>query len=128
MPASSAAAHKLVKLRVTPGSASDVVVKRTLSVPNECANDAAAAELKVLWPDMYAGNGGVSSKEVHFSSPGISRIAVIGRQKSNVNLITQHKTPASARLMFRCANMRAFSARVPRRSFAIACAIMFQCP
>src|SRR5437762_3206585 len=104
MPASSAADEMLANLRVTSGKPSDVVANAILSLPNDWAKTAAAAELNVLCPETYAGNGGVSSSGVHFSSPSASRIAVIGRQKLKVNLITQHNTPASANAMLRCAN------------------------
>src|SRR5437867_2113931 len=128
MPASSAADQMLVNLRVASGSPSEVVANGILSAPNDCASTAAAAELKVLWPETYAGNGGVSSSGVHFDSGSASRIAVMGRQNSNVNLITQHRMPASARAMFRCANSLAFSTSVLPRSSAIVWAILFQCP
>src|SRR5262245_5616795 len=127
MPASSAADQRPSNLRVTPGRSSDVVAKRILSLPNDSASDAAAAELKVLCPLMYAGDGGVVNKDVHFSSDP-SRMEVMGLKKSKVNLITQQRIPASARLMFRCAKSRAFSARELRRSRAIVWAMRFQWP
>ncbi len=50
MPASSAAWLKLAKLRVTPGSVGEVVLKAVLS-PKVAARMPAAAALKVLWPE-----------------------------------------------------------------------------
>src|SRR6266478_5651379 len=97
MPASSAADQMLLNLRVTSGRPSEVVANLILSVPKDSASTAAAAELNVLCPETYAGNGGVFRSGSHFSSASASRIAVIGRQNSNVNLITQQRMPASAR-------------------------------
>jgi hypothetical protein len=88
-PASSAAAEKLANERVTPGRPSELVVKLMSSVPKKDARIVAAAELKVLWPDVYDGNGGVVISGVHSASRSVSalpsrwalRMPVIGRQK-----------------------------------------------
>src|SRR5881275_2828216 len=114
-PASCAAAQKPSKERRWPGVPSDVVVKRTPSVPQKSPSAAAAAPLKVLWPEVYEGNGGVVSSGRQFGSRSVSglpsrsasRIAVIGRQRSYLNLHSQQQTPASARQTLSSANSRA---------------------
>src|SRR5438552_9697252 len=111
-PASWAAAQKPSKERRWPGAPSDVVLKRTASVPKKSARAAAAAPLKVLWPEVYEGNGGVVSsgrqsgwRSVSGLPPrSASRTAVIGRQKSYLNLHSQQQTPASARQTLSSAN------------------------
>src|SRR5947209_6409485 len=136
MPASAAAAEKLANERRTPGRPSEVVSKRTRSVPKKFASAAAAAPLKLLCPDVYAGNGGVSSSGVQLRSAGAaglplssdSRMAVIGRQNANVNLHHQHRIAVSAMLTFSSANRRAFCASVLPRARAASWAIRFQCP
>src|SRR5947208_2393668 len=94
IPASAAASLKRWNERRTPGSASEVVVKLTSSVPKNFASAAAAAPLKVLCPEVYVGNGGVGKSGFHagsaasfgFFSAVASWIAVTGRQKSHLNL------------------------------------------
>src|SRR4051812_20009512 len=89
LPASSAAAQKRGNVRVTPGRVSDVLWKRTSSVPKKRASAVAAAPLKVLWPELYEGNGGVVSSGVQsrsgvvaaLTSGSASRIPYTGRQK-----------------------------------------------
>ena len=51
-PASSAACEKLVKERVTPGSASEPSLKAIASVPKKSARSRALEPLKVLWPEV----------------------------------------------------------------------------
>src|SRR5216110_2598670 len=110
IPASSAAAQKPAKDRTTPGTPSEVEANRTSSDPKNAARAAAAAPLKELCPDVYAGNGGVtSSGDQPGSSP--SRTAVTGRQTSKRNLHSQHTTPASAIATLSSAKRRALSAR-----------------
>src|SRR5437870_2371463 len=102
MPASSAAWENELKLRVTPGRSSESVVKGVLSEPKKAASTTAAAPLKVLWPEMYSGNGGVTSSGVQVESltvsglPSVSalRMAVMGRQKSKAYLQSQAMMPA----------------------------------
>src|SRR5437868_5303425 len=115
IPASSAAWEKLVNERVTPGIASDVVVKAVWS-PKNAARTVLAAPLKVLWPESYDGKLGVVRSGVQVGSaavaglPSVSaaRMAVIGRQKLYVYFASQQAIPASARAMSRAANSRAF--------------------
>src|SRR5262245_30512494 len=116
MPASAAASLNRSKERTAPGSASEVVLKRTSSVPKNFASAAAAAPLNVLCPDVYDGNGGVASSGVHsesavnlsfFNSPAV-RIAVTGRQKSHLNLQSQQQIAASASVTLSSAKSRAF--------------------
>src|SRR2546425_5547217 len=110
IPASCAAALKEEKLRTTPGISSDSVVKG-MSPPKRAASTAAAAPLKVLCPDVYSGNGGVTSSGVQPASFSVStggsrsplRIAVTGRQNSNLYLQSQEMIAASASAMFKSA-------------------------
>ena len=89
IPASSAAAQKLVNRRVTPGRPSEVVSKRSLSEPRTDARIVAPAPLKLLWPLVYDGNGGVAMSGSQSRSGAVSglpsvsasRIPWIGRQK-----------------------------------------------
>src|SRR5262245_30432962 len=136
MPASAAASLKRLKERTTPGSASDVVVKSISSVPKNLASAAAAAPLKVLWPDVYDGNGGVFRSGIHwgsavsfsfFNSPAL-RMAVTGRQKSHLNLHSQQQIAASASATFRSAKSRALSSIDRPRFSATVAAMRFQCP
>ena len=120
-PASLAASSKLANVRSTGRPATrkpgDADVKPTLA-PKTLVSTAAAAPLKVLWPETYSGNGGVMSNEVQAGSatvaalPSLSacRMAVIGRQKSDENLASQATIAASARATLSCANSRALSA------------------
>ena len=64
IPASAAASEKEWKLRENPCMASEVVEKATSSEPKKAARTVAAVLLKVLWPEVYSGNGGVSSSGV----------------------------------------------------------------
>ena len=67
----------------------DLLTKRILFVPKNTLRTVAAAPLKVLWPEMYSGKGGVTSSGVQagsgfvaeFPSRAAAWIAVIGRQK-----------------------------------------------
>src|SRR5436309_1986826 len=136
MPASSAAARKPVNERFTPGDPSEVELKRTPSLPKNVASTAAAAPLKLLCPDVYAGNGGVGSSGDQSGSAVISgllrrfaeRIAVTGRQTSNLYLQSQQQMAASASATFSIANSRAFSASVVPSSAATDWAMRFQWP
>src|SRR5262245_30774092 len=117
MPASPAAALKLSKRRVTPGIASEVDSNVILSLPKNEASAAAAAPLKVLWPEVYDGKGGVLSSDSQFGSAAsdsffnapAARIAVTGRQKSILNLQSQHAMAASAKATLSMASSRALS-------------------
>src|SRR5579871_1835406 len=108
-PASSAAARKELNDRVTPGTPSEVTVKRTPSASQKSASTAAAAPLNVLWPDVYDGKGGVSSSGDHSLSASVSglpsasawRIAWTGRHRPYLNLQSQQTMAASARARFR---------------------------
>src|ERR1044071_633583 len=116
MPASCAACEKELKVRGVPGMSSDVVVNEMSSEPNTTPSTAAAAPLKVLWPEMYSGKFGVTRNGVHVGSltvsglPPISALgmAVIGRQKLKAYLQSQAMIAASASAMFKRANRRAF--------------------
>src|SRR5262245_10048297 len=116
MPASSAACWKLRNVRVKPGRPSEVLVKRTL-LPKKRVSTSHAAALKVLCPEVYDGNAGVTSSGVHDGSavvsglPSVSaaRMAVTGRQKLKWNLASQQTMPASARATSSSANRRALS-------------------
>ena len=68
MPASAAASENEWKLREKPGIASDVVENAISSEPKNAASTVAAALLKVLWPEVYSGKGGVSMSGVHAGS------------------------------------------------------------
>src|SRR5687767_11824993 len=119
-PDSSAAAQKLVNVRSAAAGFSDFRVKPTASVPKKSASTAAPAALKVLCPEVYAGNGGVGMSGVQFGSAAVSglpsasaaRMAVTGRHRSKAYLQSHEAIPASARAMFKSANSRAFSASV----------------
>src|SRR5262245_32237175 len=82
-PLSSAADAKEGKERCTPGKSSEPTVKATSSVPKNKARTAAAAPLKVLWPEVYSGNGGVSNNGTQVASEIVSGLssesAKIGR-------------------------------------------------
>src|SRR6266568_981516 len=134
MPASAAASLKLLNERTTPGSASEVVLKLTSSVPKNFASAPAAAPLKVLWPETYDGNGGVFNSGVH-SASALSFsvfnsfalwIAVTGRHRSHLNLHSQQQIPASARATFKSAKSRAFSSIDRPRFSATVAAMRFQ--
>src|SRR5262245_52549347 len=135
-PASAAAAEKLVKERRMPGTPSEVVSNATWSVAKKLRRAVAAAPLKVLWPDVYEGNGGVGSNGSQSGSGAVSglpsrsawRMAVTGRQNSSANLMIQQTRPASARLRLSSANKRALSARLVLRARATSWAMRFQWP
>src|SRR4051794_26193149 len=135
-PASSAASEKRLNERVTPGKVSEVVVKRTSSVPKKEARTAAAAPLKVLCPEVYDGKGGVVSSGAQLGSGAVSGLpsrsaswmAVTGRQKAKLYLQSQQVMPASARAMLSRANRRALSASALPRCRATSWAMRFQCP
>src|SRR5215217_8912264 len=107
-PASSAAAQNPEYARTARGRASEADVNRTSSVPKKVARAAAAAPLKELCPDVYAGNGGVGSSGDQRGSS--SRAAVTGRHTPKRNLQSQQTIAASAIVTFSRANRRAVSA------------------
>src|SRR5436309_8882158 len=88
MPASSAAALKVAQVSVTgragtsPGSTREepagiVTASPKVSLPVKPASTAAAAALKVLWPETYSGKAGVTTVEAWYGchwSPGIGRV------------------------------------------------------
>src|SRR5882724_4667057 len=127
-PASSAASKGVEKLRYTPGRKSEPVVKGRSSVPKKSGSTVAPAPLKVLWPEVYSGNGGVTSKGIQFSSGSAKAIAVTGRQKSKVYFASHAQIAASAMAMFKRANNLAFSSSVLPCPAPIICAMLFQCP
>src|SRR5947209_8246269 len=135
MPASSAAWSKLVKLRVIPGSASDGALKAKFWPKNE-VKTASAAPLQVLWPEMYSGKFGVTSRGVQDASgvvPGLPKpvsswMAWIGRQVSKVYLTFQAAMTASPMAMFNSASSLAASASDNACDETSAVAIWFQCP
>ena len=135
IPTSAAASEKEWKLRENPCMASDVVENATSSEPKNAASTAAAL-LKVLWPDVYSGKGGVSSSGVQFASFSVTGflsssafwIAVMGRQKLQANLQSQQRMAASASAMLSRAKRRAFSSRLSPRCAAKSRAMTFQCP
>ena len=99
-----------------PGRTSDVTVN-AVSLPNILVSTSAAEPLTVECPEGYSGWGGVpvgrasshgtqpvSTAVEAFMSRSPSRIAVIGRQKTNRYLLSQHAITASAMLMFIRAN------------------------
>src|SRR5512133_164353 len=106
--------EKLANVRV-PGLTSDVSVT-AVSSPKAAAKTKAAAPLTVEWPEGYSGCAGVPAGKK--SSQGVqvgsgfelegSRIAVMGRQKLNRYLESQHAIAASAMATFSKANRRAF--------------------
>src|SRR5215210_6377655 len=76
-----------------------VSTQKVMSGPNAFDNTYAAAPLSVECPERYSGWGGVpASHGVHVASPAVaallsvspSRIAVIGRQKTNRYFASQH--------------------------------------
>ena len=85
-----AALEKVGKCRTTPGSASELLVNATLSVPKNRASTVAAAAPNVLCPEMFSGNGGVTMNGCHVGSGAVAGLpslapawmAVTGRQKS----------------------------------------------
>src|SRR5262249_46669617 len=113
-PASSAADWKLANDRSTPGSASELVTNG--SPPNNRVRTVAAAPLKVLWPEMYSGNGGVAISGSQLGSAAVaglpsvsaSGIAVTGRQNplppTKKYFASQATMAASASAMFNSAN------------------------
>ena len=88
-----------------------------LSRPKKSFSTAAAAPLKLEWPEMYVGNGGVTISGVQAGSavvsglPSVSaaRMPVTGRQKSVAYLASQAMIAASAIATLSIANSRAFS-------------------
>src|SRR6202051_2281035 len=98
---------KLVKARV-PGRTSDVTLKCAFS-PNSADSTNAADPLTVECPDGYSGCAGVpeGKKSSQGTQPGSAsagvrpwRIAVIGRQKTERYLPSQHAIAASAIVTF----------------------------
>src|SRR5260221_8345138 len=95
-----------------------------------------AAPLKVLWPEMYSGNGGVVSNETQLVSIKVSGllsrspcwIAVIGRQVLYLYLASQAAMPASAIARFKSANTRAFCTKEKPKFVEIFSATAFQWP
>src|SRR4051794_39988437 len=104
IPASSAACAKLRNDRATPGSESDVSVKRKRS-PKIAVSTGDAGPLNVLSPYVYVGKGGVTGSGAHVASGGVKGLpsapacwmAVIGRQNWSVYFVSQQQIPASAR-------------------------------
>src|ERR1044071_155821 len=115
-PASSAACERLVKLRVTPGSPSEVVENEIWSVPKNCDSNRALDALKVLCPDVYDGNGGVAMSGVQFVSASVSGLPstsacwmpVMGRQLLYAYLVSHATMAASATVRLSSAKRRAF--------------------
>src|SRR6266704_3261811 len=107
MPASSAACWKFANDRVYGCDRSPRDVNGTLP-PSKSLSTVAAPPLKVLWPEVYVGNGGVANSGVQVGSavvaglPSMSalRIAVTGRQSWYVYLESKHAIPASVDTMF----------------------------
>src|SRR5262245_34824623 len=103
-PASSAAARNPLQRR-WPASPSGPIQNAIASSLKYPARTAAAAPLNVLWPDVYVGNGGVVSSDVHFVFGTVASLAsrsawwmaVIGRHSRKRNLQSQQQTPASVR-------------------------------
>src|SRR5262249_25070294 len=131
-----AASLKLLNARRTPGIASEIEWNGTSSLPKNAVSTAAAAPLKVLWPEVYDGNGGVGNSGSQSGSGGrlavfsfaAVRIAVTGRQKSNRYLLSQQLIAVSASATLSSAKRRAFSMVVSPRSVAIERAMRFQWP
>src|SRR6267142_2882869 len=117
---SCAACEKLVNERAETDGFSEGSVKVTLSVPKKLFSTAAAAPLKLEWPETYVGNGGVTISGVQdgsalvsaFPSVSAARMAVIGRQKLVSYLASQAMVAASAIATFSSANRRAFCERL----------------
>src|SRR5437588_12926459 len=109
-PASFAAAVKLVNDRVAVCAGSPWSVNGR-SAPKNPARTVLAAALKVLCPEIYVGNGGVTSSGVQVGSAPL-RMAVIGRQKLSVYFASQAAMPASASAQFSAKNIWAFWARL----------------
>src|SRR5436309_1642272 len=101
---SSSASVKLRNERDTPSKRSLVTSKRVCS-PNSFARIVVAAPLTHEWPDGYSGCAGVAKSGVQVASvvvaalptSAVSRMAVIGRQKLNVYLASQHPMVSSWR-------------------------------
>src|SRR5262249_16410410 len=132
---SLAAAEKLANERVTPGRSGVVEVKAMPSVPKNPARAVAAAAPYALCPDEYDGCAGVGISGVQSGSirvsglPSVSaaRMAVTGRQKLYVYLVSQVSMCASAPARFMRANSRAFCDRVKPWASDTPAAIWFQC-
>src|SRR6267143_6095594 len=99
---SAVAAEKLGNERVVPGRTSEVRLKSVFS-PNAAARMKPAAPLIEEWADGYSGCAGVPAgkKSSHGSHSGSAsagvrpaRIAVIGRQKTERYLVSQHAISA----------------------------------
>src|SRR5262245_19103354 len=119
-PASSAACAKVVKDRgacCARGSPASVNVK---SGPKNAVRTTSAAPLNVLWPETWAGNGGVVRMGVQARSavasglPSASawRMAVTGRQRLVAYFASQAAIPASHRAEFSAAYRAALVRRL----------------
>src|SRR5205823_5301385 len=95
---------------------SELSEKLMASVPKKAARTVAAPELAPLCPEGYEGWFGVTRNGVQLRSavvsglPSVSaaRMAVTGRHKLSVYLVSQTAMAASASVMLSMANMRAF--------------------
>src|SRR5438477_11282692 len=111
MPASSAACWKFANERVYGCDRSPRDVNGTF-VPIKSLKTVAAPPLKVLWPDVYVGNGGVTRSGVQVLSAVVAGllsrsafwIAVIGRQVLSANFASQAAMAQSASAMLSSAN------------------------
>src|SRR3954468_13431640 len=100
-PASAAAWAKLEKWRGATWSAGSPRSLKANRGPKNAVRRVAAAALKVLCPEMYAGNGGVTRSGVQVGSATVGglpsrsawRIAVTGRQRLKAYLQSQATIP-----------------------------------
>src|SRR5262245_2091608 len=106
------------------------------SLPKKAARTAADAPLTPLWPELYDGWAGVARNGAQAGSAAVSslpsvsaaRMAVTGRQKLYVYLLSQMANVLSAPATLSRANSRAFSTSVSPRAWATSWASWFQQP